>query len=124
MEEEDHGKESKMTVDHGEAMMTLHKQEGDYEEDVTLFFPRLLMSSKRTAAAIEKEQKVCKLELYLIRTHHVSYGHVVFKIFQFSCALNGGSYISVVSDVRVSTQHALRSAITTARILLWYWNLQ
>ena len=63
MEEEDHEKECKTTVDHGEAMMTLHKQEGDYEEDMTLFFPRSLMSSKRTAAAIEKEQKVRKLEL-------------------------------------------------------------
>ena len=63
MEEEDYEKECKTMVDHGEAMMTLHKREGDYEEDTTLFFPRSLMSSKRTAAAIEKEQKVRKLEL-------------------------------------------------------------
>ena len=63
MEEDDHEKERKTTVDHGEAIMTLHKQEGDYEEDMTLFFPRLLMSSKRTAAAIKKEQKVRKLKL-------------------------------------------------------------
>ena len=63
MEEEDNGKEPKTAVSHGEAMMTLHKREGDYEEDMTLFFPRSLMRSKRTKAAIEKEQKVRKLDL-------------------------------------------------------------
>ena len=59
----DNSKEPKTAVSHRKAMTTLHKQEGDYKEDMTMFFPRLFMSSKRTLTAIKKEQKVCKLEL-------------------------------------------------------------
>ena len=54
---ETNNNKSKSDDDHGDPMVTVHKREGEYEEDLTLYFPKSLFSSKRMSTE-EKESEM------------------------------------------------------------------